>query len=68
MRYLLYIFFLGLFITSCREDEECKESKVSAINCLDIYMPVCGCNGKTYGNACEAESNGIMLYKEGKCE
>ena len=29
--------------------------------------PVCGCDGKTYANACQAESAGANIMKEGAC-
>jgi hypothetical protein len=33
-----------------------------------VYLPVCGCDGKTYGNACEAESAGVTSFENGACK
>lgn len=36
--------------------------------CTQQYEPVCGCNERTYGNACMARRDGVQRYRPGRCE
>jgi hypothetical protein len=36
--------------------------------CSDVYEPVCGCDGQTYPNACEAKRSGTGSLHDGACK
>lgn len=58
----------ALFSSSYSPPPDCEENINPDCFCILIYDPVCGCNNKTYGNACEAMCSGITDFKKGECK
>ncbi|MEZ4903222.1 MAG: Kazal-type serine protease inhibitor family protein [Spirosomataceae bacterium] len=67
---VVFVALLIVSFTGCQKDveAECVEKPDNGAACYTLYDPVCGCNGKTYGNACEAGRVGIVNFTKGECK
>jgi hypothetical protein len=69
MKIYSFLFAAAISSLACSKSEnaDCTEIVNEDCACITLYDPVCGCNDKTYSNACEAACVGIEVKYAGKC-
>lgn len=73
---MISILFFTTLICSCNPkqtkvitDADCitTSKNKSSLDCDYTYDPVCGCDSKTYRNACFAKKQGLKSWNPGTC-
>ena len=66
----LFLIFVFIYSQINVNAQDCVDSSLIDLNaaCPLIWAPVCGCNGVTYGNDCEAQNyGGVTSWTPGEC-
>ena len=61
---LIIVVLHSLAFADCIDESNISDDYI----CIEIWNPVCGCDGITYSNDCYAENTGVTEWTEGECQ